>query len=246
MTTALNASPWLMAASAVLGLVAALGTWATSTKSQVDELTSAAQALPEAFESANDQYAENLAQIEGTAAKADALIERLAELEAKNASTGLDTDEWREWNALLGSLVETVPELSDKINLQTGEIDGGTAALKLNTDAWKQNAIEQAKVKALQSQYDAYAATISELEENRIKLTVATKEAEDAENAYRESVQRLTEATGITEEQLNSTGDAAALLALTLAGSSAEYGPLVEEVIRLGEENRKRSRMWRT
>lgn len=239
LTTALNASPWLMAASAVLGLVAALGTWATSTKSQVDELTSAAQALPEAFESANDQYAENLAQIEGTAAKADALIERLAELEAKNTSTGLDADEWREWNALLGSLVETVPELSDKINLQTGEIDGGTAALKLNTDAWKQNAIEQAKVKALQSQYDAYAATISELEENRIKLTVATKEAEDAENAYRESVQRLTEATGITEEQLNSTGDAAALLALTLAGSSAEYGPLVEEVIRLGEENRE-------
>ena len=44
---------------------------------------------------------------------------------------------------------------------------------------------------------------------------------------------------GITEEQLNSTGDAAALLALTLAGSSAEYGPLVEEVIRLGEENRE-------
>ena len=83
--------------------------------------------------------------------------------------------------------METVPELSDKINLQTGEIDGGTAALKLNTDAWKQNAIEQAKVKALQSQYDAYAATISELEENRIKLTVATKEAEDAENAYREA-----------------------------------------------------------
>ncbi|MEG1891370.1 MAG: phage tail tape measure protein [Clostridia bacterium] len=237
LTTALTASPWMLAASAVLGLVAALGTYAVASKTQVDDLAGAATGLPEAFKAANDGYAETLVEIEGTKAKADALISRLQELEQKNTTTSLNADEWREWNALLGSLVETIPTLANKINLQTGEIDGGTAALERNASAWHQNAIEQAKVAALQSKYDAYASAIGEVEENRIKLTIATKAAETADSKYKASMERLTAATGITEEQLHSTGDGMASLQALVAGVSSEYGGMVEETVKLNKES---------
>ncbi len=232
------ASPVFMVITALAGLVAGIATYVAATKQSISELTEAADALPEKFKTADENYSDELGDIEGTTAKAEALTARLQELETKqNETGGLDASEWREWNMILEVLVETIPELSSVINLETHEITGGTDALIKNTEEVERNNTALAKQKLIRDKYDAYLDVIGEAANNRVKLTIATKDAEVAENKYKESVGRLTAATGITEEQLHSTGDASALLTLLLAGTSDEYGSLVDEVIRLSGEN---------
>ncbi len=111
-------------------------------------------------------------------------VARLRELE----STGLKTTEQQEeYHAILEKLVETVPELSKIIDLETDSIEGGTDAILANTDAWVAN--EKTK---------AYQAYMAELEEARTKalidqevaqrkLTKATEEYQPAIDAYLEA-----------------------------------------------------------
>ncbi len=111
-------------------------------------------------------------------------VARLRELE----STGLKTTEQQEeYHAILEKLVETVPELSKIIDLETDSIEGGTDAILANTEAWVAN--EKTK---------AYQAYMAELEEARTKalidqevaqrkLTKATEEYQPAIDAYLEA-----------------------------------------------------------
>ncbi|MBQ1678682.1 MAG: phage tail tape measure protein [Oscillospiraceae bacterium] len=85
-------------------------------------------------------------------------VARLRELE----STGLKTTEQQEeYHAILEKLVETVPELSKIIDLETDSIEGGTDAILANTEAWVAN--EKTK---------AYQAYMAELEEARTKAMI--------------------------------------------------------------------------
>lgn len=111
-------------------------------------------------------------------------VARLRELE----STGMKTTEQQEeYHAILEKLVETVPELSKIIDLETDSIEGGTDAILANTEAWVAN--EKTK---------AYQAYMAELEEARTKalidqevaqrkLTKATEEYQPAIDAYLEA-----------------------------------------------------------
>lgn len=225
------ANPVFLVITALAGLVAGIATYVAATKQSLGELTEASDSLPDKFKSADDAYAMELGEIEGTTSKADALIARLRELETKQNATGLNDSEWREWNAILAVLVETVPELSSVIDLQTGEIEGGTEALIKNTEEWKRNAIEQSKQKALQAKYDAYGAAIEEQTTNMLALTVASKTADDAHAKLRNEMLAYGRAVGMNDEQILSYGDDVGRLsdAITAMGGDGgtAYGALI-------------------
>ena len=109
---------------------------------------------------------------------ADTYIGKLEELEA----AGLNTDDQhRQYHNTLALLCQVVPELADYIDLETDTINGGTEALRANTEAWKQNAMQQAYQDQLTELYSQYSAVLIEAEENSIGLTKAQYSLEAAQ-----------------------------------------------------------------
>ena len=109
---------------------------------------------------------------------ADTYIGKLEEMEA----AGLNTDEQhRQYHNTLALLCQVVPELADYIDLETDTINGGTEALRANTEAWKQNAMQQAYQDQLTELYSQYSAVLIEAEENSIGLTKAQYSLEAAQ-----------------------------------------------------------------
>ena len=112
------------------------------------------------------------------------------ELEA----AGLNTDEQnRQYHNTLALLCQVVPELSDYIDLETDTIEGGTAALRANTEAWKQNAMQKAYQEQLTQLYSQYSAVLIEAEENSIGLTRAQYDLEAANKKYNDTLDRMDE-----------------------------------------------------
>ena len=85
-------------------------------------------------------------------------------------------------------LVETIPELSSYIDLENDSIDGGTAALKANTDAWVENARAQAYQNELSEIYAKYADVEIERAKRRAELTDAEEAAHEATQAYNDAL----------------------------------------------------------
>ena len=85
-------------------------------------------------------------------------------------------------------LVETIPELSSYIDLENDSIDGGTAALEANTDAWVENARAQAYQNELSEIYAKYADVEIERAKRRAELTDAEEAAHEATQAYNDAL----------------------------------------------------------
>ena len=200
--TALNgtmlASPWGMAALAVAALGTAIAAFALTSTSDIDNVTEKARKLPEAFESAKEEIAAKSDDIIASAEAAKQLIERLQDMEAEMGTAAHETTEWK---AVLGALVQTVPELSDKIDLQTGAIEGGTEALLRNVDAWKTLALEQAKQDAMTEYYQQVAEAAKELNNNRVNLAKSTAEANAADEGRRAVLNKLVGSEVMTAKQ---------------------------------------------
>lgn len=200
--TALNgtmlASPWGMAALAVAALGTAIAAFALTSTSDIDNVTEKARKLPEAFESAKEEISAKSDDIIASAEAAKQLIERLQDMEAEMGTAAHETTEWK---AVLGALVQTVPELSDKIDLQTGAIEGGTEALLRNVDAWKTLALEQAKQDAMTEYYQQVAEAAKELNNNRVNLAKSTAEANAADEGRRAVLNKLVESEVMTAKQ---------------------------------------------
>ena len=109
-------------------------------------------------------------------------------------SLGLDIEntyrQYQVWNESIKQLTSSVPSLTDVINEETGAIDGGTAAIHSNLEAWK-SAEEQKLV------WSAYYAKQRALEEKKGELygyeldTGAAKKA--AERYYNELIKQYPE-----------------------------------------------------
>lgn len=119
----------------------------------------------------NKSYEEQVRVTEDTATKAQELVERLSELE----SQGLDSEEAQaEYNKTVSELNRLIPELNLRIDEETGKVEGGTAAVLKNIDAWKKSAI----VRAYQEKYQKLIEKQIELEEEAEKLNTERKNLE--------------------------------------------------------------------
>lgn len=179
-------------AAAVAGVTAAIAALATAAANDavpsVDELTQAAQGMREAMDEANATYDDTVSSTLAAAGVADTYIAKLEEMEAAGVST---EEEHRQYHNTLALLCQVVPDLANYIDLETDTIEGGTAALRANTEAWKQNAMQQAYQEQLTALYSQYSAVLIEAEENSIGLTRAQYDLEAANKKYNDTVARM-------------------------------------------------------
>ena len=165
-------------AAITAGIVALATAAANDAVPSVKELTEAARGMREAMDEAKATYDDTVTATMAAAGVADTYIGKLEELEA----AGLNTDEQhRQYHNTLALLCQVVPELADYIDLETDTINGGTEALRANTEAWKQNAMQQAYQDQLTELYSQYSAVLIEAEENSIGLTKAQYSLEAAQ-----------------------------------------------------------------
>lgn len=180
----LGGLPLLGVAAGIAGVVtvgAGLYDSLTANDRAAAEMSEQASALQDTMDSAKDTFSDTVTNVEATRAAADRYIDKLEELE----STGLKTDDQqKEYHNTLELLCQTVPDLADHIDLENNKIEGGTAALRANTEAWEQNAKAQAYQTELQSVYEANAKVQIEAEKNSIKLTDAQQKLADAQKKY--------------------------------------------------------------
>lgn len=180
-----------MGLAAVVGGIVALVSAVNEGIPPVKELAEAARDAQEAMEQANAAYDETATQTLATAQTALIYIDRLEEIED---ATGGAVKENQEYHNILALLSRTVPELADSIDLTNNAIDGGTEALRANTEEWKRNAEAQAYQEYLNSLYDQHGEVTKEYVENSIKRTQAEihlKEVTEKRNAVQERLNEL-------------------------------------------------------
>ena len=136
----------------------------------VKELTEAARSMNDALADAKTSYDDTMGQTMATATVAEQYIARLRELDAVGEKTNAQQ---QEYHGILVKLVETIPELSDCIDLENDVINGGTAALEANTDAWLQNARAKAYQEKLSEIYAKYADVEIERAKHQAELSDA-------------------------------------------------------------------------
>lgn len=187
------ANPALFIASAVIGLVTAIGMLAAQADDatpSVEELTEASSALGDTMSAAKEDCEDSIASTAGAADAARRYVDRLAELEAQGLSTAAAQ---REYEMTVDALRELVPELNLAIDEQTGLVVGGTEALYDQIDAWKELAVAEAMQKQYKETVEAWAAAEAEIATNRAKLSMAQQEAIPIENALQENQKKQLE-----------------------------------------------------
>lgn len=214
----LNLNPVILAITAAVAAASALGAAFVALGDDANEAATSAQDMVETISAGAEELKSSIADIDATAASAGRLIDRLDELNAG----GLDDSEISEYNATLRLLCETVPELSDLIDTQTGEIAGGTDALRANTAAWAQNAKQQAYQQRLTSLYEKYSDTIVEAKKNELQLADASA--------------RLAEVQAQRAEIEESLGDISELSLQKNAELKEQYDELSDQEIALREQ----------
>lgn len=214
----LNLNPVILAITAAVAAASALGAAFVALGDDANEAATSAQDMVETISAGAEELKSSIADIDATAASAGRLIDRLDELNAG----GLDDSEISEYNATLQLLCETVPELSDLIDTQTGEIAGGTDALRANTAAWAQNAKQQAYQQRLTSLYEKYSDTIVEAKKNELQLADASA--------------RLAEVQAQRAEIEESLGDISELSLQKNVELKEQYDELSDQEIALREQ----------
>lgn len=175
---------------------------------KVRELTEAARNMQDVMSSAGQAFSDTTDSTMAAASVADHYISKLEEM---GDYESLSAEQKKEYRNYLSLLCETVPELSDLIDAQNGIIDGGTQALRQNTEEWKRNAIVKASQEELNKLYAAYAAVEIEAATNDVKRTRATDELTEAQNKLSRAQERMVElsaqAVKEAEAQTRATGD---------------------------------------
>ena len=197
--------PIMLGVTAVAALTAGIVALSDASKDDavpsVRELTEAARELDSAMSDARAACDDTVTTTEASANVANNYIDRLDEL---NSLSKLSAEQQREYHGILVMLTQTVPNLANYIDLETDTINGGTEALRANTQAWKDNAIAQAYQEQLTEIYSKNADVLIEAEKNKIglrdaegKLAVAQKaqndEFERQNQLYQEANQKVQE-----------------------------------------------------
>ena len=160
-----------------------------------DLFTTDPASLLDQFGQIDSEYQGTLESITKTTEKTDSLFAILTSLEGKTEG---NTQAGIKWNETLRELVATVPELSQYINLQTGEVEGGVKALREHTSAVLADSRAQAKAAALRDKQEAVYNTQIKLAQSEIDLQVATDQWGRDFNAVMESAGKAADDLDVT------------------------------------------------
>lgn len=209
------------------GIIALASSAANDAVPSVKELTEAARGMREAMDEAKATYDDTVTSTMAAAGVADTYIGKLEEMEA----AGLNTDEQhRQYHNTLALLCQVVPELADYIDLETDTINGGTEALRANTEAWKQNAMQQAYQDQLTELYSQYSAVLIEAEENSIGLTKAQYSLETAQQKLSDTYAQMDALRADAQKQADAYYDQYGYYTDATAFLSQEYYDLQNSI----------------
>lgn len=149
-----------------------------------------------------------VSRIQQTAEDARLLTDELDNLSEKESLTA---DEQAYWLETTKRLIQTIPGLSSIINAQTGEITGGTQAIKDYLKAWEEGQTKLAMMGAVQQKEDAIAQRFGDLPGLQLDAAVAARRARQ----YREYLQRT----------YGATFDEAGNISYATAAAMANSGP---------------------
>lgn len=229
---------WIsIAVGAVVGLGTAIASATSKSKENIDSLNTSSQGMADEAATAAEEYQKSLDDIEAKKEKVSELMGTLSDLEAKASSGTLDASEWKEWNDTLSILVQTVPELSQYINLQTGEIQGGTKALKEHIDELDKMARQEAAVKALSSYYEAQANAQVKMKTAQDNLNAAQEKQKSIQAQISAKETELAQKLGITVEQLHSSGEGWTGAAVLMAATDDSVKTMITELSDLNTQN---------
>ena len=113
-----------------------------------------------------------VSRIQQTAEDARLLTDELDSLSEKESLTA---DEQAYWLETTKRLIQTIPGLSSIINAQTGEITGGTQAVKDYLKAWEDGQTKLAMMGAVQQKEDAIAQRFGDLPGLQLDAAVAAR-----------------------------------------------------------------------
>lgn len=108
------------------------------------------------------------ADVSLTTERAWALVTALEEME----STSKDAAASDMWSAILAELNTVLPGIGNLIDTTTGQITGGTEALRAYVEQWETSAYELARTTAIKSYYDEYAQMQRELYDLEIESAI--------------------------------------------------------------------------
>lgn len=193
--------PIFAVTAAVAGAVAVVAAMATAFSSDavpsVKELTEATRDMREAMDAAKSAYSDTVNSTMAAAGVADTYIDKLEDLQA----AGLESeDAQRQYQNTLALLLQVMPSLSDCISRTTDEYGRSTYtlntsadALRANTEAWRENAMQQAYQEQLTEMYKQQAAVLIEQQKNSIGLTDAEYKQEEASKRLNDTLARMDE-----------------------------------------------------
>lgn len=217
------------AVGAITAGIAALTSASESAIPSVEELTVAAREMQDTIADAKTVYEDTATETMAAANVADQYITKLEEMEAKYGDAAREQEQYHNTLALL---CQVVPELGDKIDLESNTIDGGTEALRRNTEEWKRNAMAQAYQDQLTEMYAAQAETMLEAEQNSIKLTKAQYDLEKADEEYNQILARMNELYAEGEAEANRLNEEFGGMRVATDMVSQEYWELNDALTR--------------
>ena len=200
--TALNislaANPFVLVATAVVGLVAALATYAAqieTTQDKVDALTESARTLSDTVADGNTGYEDSMVAVEAASSTVDRYIDRLEELEEQ----GLETDaQQAEYSMILDKINSVMPGINAELDAQSDLVKGGTKALREQADAWANNA----KLEAAYTRYKDDIAAVTDAEYELAVNTAKLNLVKDEEAAILKQLEDLQDRTNdLTRQQ---------------------------------------------
>lgn len=172
----------------------------------VNDVVNAVNSLFDDHRTLTDKIAETDAALEQTSAsiatsdvKAQSYINTLESLSGK---TDLTAEETAQWNAAVSSLIAIYPQLSGMIGKNVGELNTSIDAIRNETAALKENALEKAKVAAMQDKIDAWASVAVKAGETKTELDAEWAAWQDTATEMNSILNQIAEKTHQTIEEV--------------------------------------------
>lgn len=156
----------------------------------LEQLTTSDTTVLDDIAAIDTKTGEKVSKIRQTAEDAALLTAELSDLEKK---TSLTTDEQALWLETCKRLVQTIPGLNAIINTETGEVEGGTQAVKDYVKAWEEGQTKLAMLGALQQKEDALSQRFSDMPGLQLDMAVAQRRARLA----RDELKKIYEKYGV-------------------------------------------------
>lgn len=194
-----------LAAGAIVTLVSASDDASNSlgeVPPKLSDITAEARGVTDSLEEAQSVMQASAETTMATASTADLYITKLEEM---GDYAKLSADDQQEYRNVLTLLCDLMPDLAGYIDTTTGEIQGGTTALRGYAKAWQDSAKAQAYQEFMSDVSQQYNDVTKELYQNQLKLTEAQTKGEAASKGIDETYQKLLSTLGMTDDEFQKT-----------------------------------------